>query len=220
MDKDRTGAGDRINEDLDPADLMKIEELLCDLKQLQDRNCADCGAGICGHEALMSLTMGFKDAPRCWTCLADALEYEKDALRDHVFAYITHRPCHYEGWKWANREEGFETEPLPRCLWPAASSKSAAIEWDPAGMAGQDVPVPDADSRFDAEWDAGDLGCGDLVLELRNKISVLKPGQIIKLRATDSGAPQDLPAWCRVTGHALVSGRHPIYLIQRKEISI
>jgi tRNA 2-thiouridine synthesizing protein A len=69
----------------------------------------------------------------------------------------------------------------------------------------------------DAEWDAGDLGCGDLVLELRARIEPLAPGRVLKLTARDPGAPADIPAWCRMTGHALVSEQHPIYLIRRKE---
>ena len=69
----------------------------------------------------------------------------------------------------------------------------------------------------DAEWDAGDMGCGDLVLELRGRVEVLSPGRLLRLTARDPGAPVDIPAWCRMTGHALVSAQHPIYLIRRKE---
>ena len=69
----------------------------------------------------------------------------------------------------------------------------------------------------DAEWDAGDMGCGDLVLELRARIEPMAPGRVLKLTARDPGAPADIPAWCRMTGHALVSEQHPIYLIRRKE---
>ena len=69
----------------------------------------------------------------------------------------------------------------------------------------------------DAEWDAGDMGCGDLVLELRARIEPMAPGRVLKLTARDPGAPADIPAWCRMTGHALLSEQHPIYLIRRKE---
>ena len=68
-----------------------------------------------------------------------------------------------------------------------------------------------------AEWDAGHLGCGELVVELRFRLDTMKPGQIMKLTARDPGAPADIPAWCRMTGHALVGGQPPVYLIQRKE---
>jgi NifU-like protein involved in Fe-S cluster formation/TusA-related sulfurtransferase len=52
-------------------------------------------------------------------------------------------------------------------------------------------------------WDAGDLGCGDLVLELRGRLRAI-PGRVLRVIAFDPGAPEDIPAWCRLTGHALV----------------
>jgi len=66
-----------------------------------------------------------------------------------------------------------------------------------------------------AQWDAGELGCG--VLELRFRLSALGPGELFRLVALDPGAPADIPAWCRMTGHTLVTTEHPVYLIQRKE---
>jgi tRNA 2-thiouridine synthesizing protein A len=69
----------------------------------------------------------------------------------------------------------------------------------------------------DTTWDAGDLGCGELVLQLRFRIEQLEPGALLRLVAVDPGARADLPAWCRLTGHALVAADHPVYLIRRKE---
>lgn len=69
----------------------------------------------------------------------------------------------------------------------------------------------------DATWDAGDLGCGDLLLQLRFRIETLEPGRVLRLVALDPGAPADLPAWCRLTGHALVAAEHPVYFIRRRE---
>lgn len=69
----------------------------------------------------------------------------------------------------------------------------------------------------DAEWDAGDLGCGELVIGLRFRLKALPPGQVIRLHATDTGAIQDLPAWCRMTGDTLLlhdPARH-FYFIAR-----
>jgi tRNA 2-thiouridine synthesizing protein A len=55
------------------------------------------------------------------------------------------------------------------------------------------------------------------VLELRHRLTALKPGEVFKLVALDPGAPADIPAWCRMVGHTLVSTQHPVYFIQRKE---
>jgi NifU-like protein involved in Fe-S cluster formation/TusA-related sulfurtransferase len=54
-----------------------------------------------------------------------------------------------------------------------------------------------------ALWDAGDLACGELVLELRGRLAAM-PGRVLRVIALDPGAPEDIPAWCRLTGHSLV----------------
>jgi tRNA 2-thiouridine synthesizing protein A len=69
----------------------------------------------------------------------------------------------------------------------------------------------------DDSWDAGDMGCGELVFLLMQRLGALRPGQVIELVATDLGAPQDIPAWCRLTGNPLLRADPPRYLIRRKE---
>ena len=66
-------------------------------------------------------------------------------------------------------------------------------------------------------WDAGDLGCGELVLGLYFRLKALAPGAHFRLIAQDPAAPEDLPAWCRMTGHKLVRISHPEYILQRKD---
>ena len=66
-------------------------------------------------------------------------------------------------------------------------------------------------------WDAGDIGCGELVLALRGRMNALPAGAVLKVTATDPAAPEDLPAWCRLTGHRLVHMSHPDYFIRRRE---
>lgn len=65
-------------------------------------------------------------------------------------------------------------------------------------------------------WDAGDMGCGELVFELMMQLRALGPGQVFRLTTRDAGAPHDIPAWCRLTGHALVRAEPPHYFIRRK----
>jgi tRNA 2-thiouridine synthesizing protein A len=48
-------------------------------------------------------------------------------------------------------------------------------------------------------------------------MEAMRPGQVLRLVALDSGAPEDLPAWCRLTGHTLQAANHPVYLIRREE---
>ena len=65
-------------------------------------------------------------------------------------------------------------------------------------------------------WDAGEMGCAQLVFELRRRVNELSPGRQLEVIARDPGAPIDLPAWCHMTGNELVSEDHPVYVIRRK----
>lgn len=65
------------------------------------------------------------------------------------------------------------------------------------------MPGDNALLRADDEWNAGELGCGTLVLDLRKRLRAM-PGRVLKVIALDIGAPQDLPAWCRLTHNELL----------------
>lgn len=74
-----------------------------------------------------------------------------------------------------------------------------------------------ADLSIADRWDAGDLGCGELVMKLRSSMLALNPGEIFELIATDEGAIIDIPAWCSLTGHTLAVAQPPRFLIRRKD---
>lgn len=65
-------------------------------------------------------------------------------------------------------------------------------------------------------WDTEGMGCGQLVFELYVRMNQLKPGDRLEVIARDPGAPVDLPSWCRMTGHTLISANHPVYVIERR----
>jgi len=174
--------------------------LILDLARRRDARCAGCGAPVCGHELLFGVVLGFRDAPRCTVCLARALGREAGALRGQLVAHIRRRDCYEAAWAWTSAREG-------ACQAARADGEAGAAPENPAG----DEITPDA------EWDAGDMGCGDLVLELRTRLRAMRPGEVLTVTAHDPGAPEDLPAWCRMTGHRLVYARHPVYCIRRKE---
>ena len=66
------------------------------------------------------------------------------------------------------------------------------------------------------EWDAGHMGCGEVIILLRMRMQKLEEGEVLKLTAYDPGAPVDLPAWCRMTGRRMVRADHPFYWIEQK----
>jgi len=69
----------------------------------------------------------------------------------------------------------------------------------------------------DAEWDAGDLGCGEVLVMLRSRMRGLAAGQVLRLTVRDRGAPEDLPAWCRMTERRLLRADHPHYWIEQRQ---
>ena len=69
--------------------------------------------------------------------------------------------------------------------------------------------------RHDDSWDAGPLGCGELVLELRTRLAAM-PGRTLKLLAADLGAAEDIPAYCRMTRHELLHAQPPAFWIRAR----
>ena len=175
--------------------------LIADISRRAATVCPTCGAPLCGHQLLISIAAGFKRTPRCARCLARALERDPQEFRQHVVTYIRHRDCYRGAWEWTSARE----DACP----DADGTAFADVEETP--------PEPaSSGGAADAEWDAGDMACGDLVWELRARLRRMAPGAVLRVIARDPGAPEDLPAWCRMTGHHLRAARHPDYLIERR----
>jgi tRNA 2-thiouridine synthesizing protein A len=71
--------------------------------------------------------------------------------------------------------------------------------------------------RFDDVFDSLDRGCGDFILELRTQIAGLAPGAVLMVASRDAGAPVEVPAWCRMTGHHLLEASPPFFLIEKRK---
>jgi tRNA 2-thiouridine synthesizing protein A len=59
----------------------------------------------------------------------------------------------------------------------------------------------DAAHRLDARR----LLCPLPVIRTQNMISTLQPGEQLLVLATDPGVMHDIPAWCRIHGHVVLS---------------
>jgi TusA-related sulfurtransferase len=71
-----------------------------------------------------------------------------------------------------------------------------------------------------AVCDGGDQGCGGgLLLLMLQAIKRLESGSVLEVRSTDPGVREDLPAWCRMTGHELLAEqegeRHNRYFLRK-----
>ena len=72
------------------------------------------------------------------------------------------------------------------------------------------------DWKFDDEFDGGEETCGRVIINLYLYIRDQEPGLKILVISRDSGAPVELPAWCRMTKNELTKMQHPYYLITLK----
>jgi tRNA 2-thiouridine synthesizing protein A len=70
--------------------------------------------------------------------------------------------------------------------------------------------------EHDQRFDAGETGCGEILVDLKLFLRAVPSGARVLITAHDAGAPVELPAWCRLSGHALLRAEHPRYLITRK----
>lgn len=57
----------------------------------------------------------------------------------------------------------------------------------------------------DVVVDAGEQGCGELMVTLARRFRGLPSGTLVAVVAHDLGAREDIPAWCRLVGHELVA---------------
>ena len=55
------------------------------------------------------------------------------------------------------------------------------------------------------ELDARRLLCPMPVIKLQDCINKQAAGTRVQLTSTDPGAMNDIPAWCRINGHSLIS---------------
>ena len=56
--------------------------------------------------------------------------------------------------------------------------------------------------------DVRGLLCPLPVIRTQDRVEDLAPGTLLDILATDPGVLQDIPAWCRVHGHTVVSTVH------------
>ena len=73
------------------------------------------------------------------------------------------------------------------------------------------------DHRPDLEIIMGELGCGDLIYELREQFARVPPGAVVRIVSNDPGGPREIPAWCDMTGRRLLAMNPPDYTIEARK---
>jgi tRNA 2-thiouridine synthesizing protein A len=58
------------------------------------------------------------------------------------------------------------------------------------------------------QLDARRLLCPMPVIRTQNMINELQPGDILEVMCTDPGALHDIPTWCRINSHRVITATH------------
>lgn len=74
--------------------------------------------------------------------------------------------------------------------------------------------------EFDVDLDARQLACPLPILRAKKALSQMSSGKVIRIVATDKGAPKDFTEFCRQTGNVLLSSTAEsdefVFLIRRR----
>jgi tRNA 2-thiouridine synthesizing protein A len=70
--------------------------------------------------------------------------------------------------------------------------------------------------------DASGLACPLPIIKMKKAVDGMKPGEILKMIATDPGSVSDVKAWTGKTGHELLgheetAGKHVFFIRKAKE---
>ena len=194
----------------DPAGLaQRMTRLIAVLDSSVGAACDACERAVCGHDVVLCVAAGYESEPLCGSCLAAAVGRDLAALRATTLPFVRSKECLRRAWALADA--------MPHCGTDCGTARTDDGVRTAGRATAQLLASAEEPPREDAAWDAGDMGCGDLVLELRLRLRDVAPGTVLRVTASDPGAPEDLPAWCRITGNALVAQQHPDYWIRRKD---
>ena len=80
--------------------------------------------------------------------------------------------------------------------------------------------IADRVMKFDVELDARQLACPLPILRAKKALSQMTSGEVIRIVATDKGAPLDFMVFCDNTGNELLSSVEQdgefIFMIRRR----
>jgi tRNA 2-thiouridine synthesizing protein A len=201
-----------MTDDFEDDDSLPLRELL----RLVGGACVDCRTTYLPRDAVASIALGFKNAPRCHACLSRRLGRDPQELRQQLVDYVHRRECFLKAWHEAERMETHSPQvEVDEMLFKEMNHTAKAVETRSVSDIFSNPGQTEQNGLF---WNAGELSCGELVMELRIRLNNLPPGSVLQIVALDPAAPEDLPAWCRMSGHTLLSKAHPLYRIRRKEL--
>lgn len=190
------------------AETRESRQLLEALARWVGASCPDCLEPLCDHGVLCAVALGLKDLPRCLNCATKGLGRDLVATKNHLARWLAGKDCYLRAWAKADSARCKSPCLLSGLLQEAEIPAEAELAFERTDEEKNDAPM--------LVHDFGDMGCGDLVLELRQKLRGVAPGAVVRVIATDPGAPEDIPAWLRMVGHILLKAAPPIYDLRKR----
>jgi len=95
-----------------------------------------------------------------------------------------------------------------RAAKPPSPPLPEPLPWPPFGAVAQDcgrTPEHRVEPSADAVLDACGQTCGTIEPMMKLRMRALESGQVLEVRVDDSAARLGVPAWSRLTGHALLA---------------
>ncbi len=138
------------------------------------------------------------------------LVYCKVGLR----GYLACRILSQNGFNCRDLTGGYETYQASLGITPPAASKEVK---DDAGLKTAEIAPP----LSIRDVDACGLQCPGPILRVKKEMETLKPGESIRISATDPGFVSDIAAWCKSTGNRLldlkpVGGKYQATLMKQE----
>lgn len=111
-------------------------------------------------------------------------------------------------------------KPVPRAIpraCPACGKACAADARFCSGCGARLGAAAAVPLESDAVLDLGDAGCSvGGTLQARKLIETLAAGQVLEIRSTDPATADDVPAWCRLTGHEYLGADGPQHFVRKR----
>ncbi len=64
--------------------------------------------------------------------------------------------------------------------------------------------MPEAAPDFQVELDTTGLYCPEPIMLMHNKVRDMRPGEVLKVTASDPATTRDVPKFCQFLGHELI----------------
>ncbi|MCP4181275.1 MAG: FAD-dependent oxidoreductase [bacterium] len=128
----------------------------------------------------------------------EVVVYCKAGLR----GYLAERILKLNGFKVKNLSGGYEVWKIFNPLELSSSSNNSNIPLSESKNEGK--ITMNSDIKVSTEINACGLQCPGPIVKVKENLEKLNAGEVLKIKVSDMGFVNDIPAWCQATGNTLI----------------